>query len=53
VPLLAAGLIVARCGSPTNEEADVWIDVGLVLRVLVALVTATVMAVISWWKQVD
>jgi hypothetical protein len=38
---------------PGAPPPGAWIDVGLVLWVLVALVTAMLMAVISWWKQVD
>ncbi len=38
---------------PGAPPPGAWIDVGLVLWVLVALVTAMVMAVISWYKQVE
>jgi hypothetical protein len=38
---------------PGAPPPGAWIDVALVLWVLVALVTAMVMAVVSWWKQVD
>ncbi|WP_158019638.1 DUF4436 domain-containing protein [Mycolicibacterium rhodesiae] len=38
---------------PGAPPPGAWIDVALVLWVLVALVTAMVMAVVSWWKQVE
>jgi hypothetical protein len=38
---------------PGAPSPGAWIDVGLVLWVLVGLVAAMLMAVISWWKQVD
>ena len=38
---------------PGAPPPGAWIDVALVLWVLVALVTAMVMAVVSWQKQVD
>lgn len=38
---------------PGAPSPGAWIDVGLVLWVLVGLVTAMLMAVVSWWKQVD
>jgi hypothetical protein len=38
---------------PGAPPPGAWIDVALVLWVIVALVTAMVMAVISWFRQVD
>lgn len=38
---------------PGAPPPGAWIDVALVLWVIVALVTAMVMVVISWYKQVD
>jgi hypothetical protein len=38
---------------PGAPPPGAWIDVGLVLWVIVALVTAMLMAVISWYRQVD
>ncbi len=38
---------------PGAPPPGAWIDVGLVLWVLIGLVTAMLMAVISWWKQVE
>ena len=38
---------------PGAPPPGAWIDVGLVLWVLVGLVTAMLMAVISWYKQVE